>query len=55
MYAKDVLAAVYSDKVLVRERWETGKKELIEERFTKQQCKQEFKGSNIHINVVPFK
>lgn len=31
MCAKDVLASVYSDKVLVGEGWETGKKELAEE------------------------
>lgn len=32
MSTKDVLASVYSDKVLVGEGWETGKKELAEER-----------------------
>ena len=52
MYAEDVLASVYSDKVLVGEGWETGKKELIEERFTQQQCKQVLQGSNINFFLL---
>lgn len=47
MSAKDVLASVYSDKVLVGEGWETGKKELAEERSAQQQCQQVLQGRYI--------
>lgn len=47
MSAKDVLASVYSDKILVGEGWETGKKELAEERSAQQQYQQVLQGSNI--------
>lgn len=47
MSAKDVLASVYSDKVLAGEGWETGKKELAEERSAQQQYQQVLQGSNI--------
>ena len=47
MPAKDVLASVCSDKILVGEGWETGKKELAEERSAQQQCQQVLQGSFI--------
>ena len=47
MSAKDVLASVCSDKILVGEGWETGKKELAEERSAQQQYQQVLQGSNI--------